>query len=239
MEATERNLSRRNFLRKGSLFVPAAAAGAALLTAPKPAKADVVWGNMLGVQWPYVGWGDCGYCLQGNQPPAVRLDITGANGQMYWQNTVNMDAWWGSYFNWANLPQVLEDGYTLPQFLENGYALYQSGVPDAINQAAWNYGVNIDPAYGTPWNYCLSVLGWIQQNYLYSTTFGDSWNTMVSYANQRSQGYFPDAIHNPWLVVGGMAIAFSGVAGMFLPGVGWAPGAAMIAIGLGFMRLGA
>ena len=239
MEVLERNLSRRYFLKRGSLLVPAAAAGAGLLTVPKPAKADVVWGNMAAVEWPYMGWGNCGYCLQGNQPPAVTLDVTGGNGQQYWLNTVNMDAWWGSYFNWANLPTVLQDGYTLPQAIENGYWLYQPGVDSAINLAASNFGVNIDPMYGSAWNYCLSVLALANQNYWTWTSFNDSWNSMVSYANQRSQGYYPEAFRNPYLVVGGIAIAFTGVTAMFLPGVGFAPGAAMIAIGLGFMRLGA
>jgi hypothetical protein len=244
--------SRRDFIRRGSLLVPATAAGAALISVPKVAKADM-WGNLHSVQWGNIQWGSQCDCLVGNSPPAVNLDMSGQNGQPYWANLVNMDALWGSYFSWANVPQVLGDGWTLPNFIENPYQMYPSstpGIDNAINQAAWQYGVQVDPkytppwwagGYGAPWYMTVSAISWISGNFGYPyMSWSDSWDTMVNVANQRAQNYPLQAIRNQWLVVGGLAILLTGAAAIFmLPGpIGFGAGAAMIGIGLAFIKLG-
>lgn len=243
--------SRRNFLKQGSLYIPAAAAaGAALLTMPKPAKSAKglglynstnFWGNLEGVQWGSLVWGSPCNCLTNNCPAAVNLDRSGGNGQPYWANVVSMNAFYEASAGWANLPSVLNDGVTLSSFLNDPIQIYPQNVPgvdSAIDSAASQYGVQINPAYGSAWGMCISAINWCQQSAQPYPTFGDSYGTMNWFSGQRAQGLYPEAIKNPHLVVGGLAIVLSGVACWFIPGAGWAMGAGMIGIGLAFIKLG-
>jgi hypothetical protein len=164
-----------------------------------------------------------------------------------------MDAFWGAYYGWANVPAVLGDGYTLPNFISNPYQMYPSyspGIDNVINQAAYQYGVQVDPkytppwwagGYGAPWYMTVSAISWIAGSFGYPYPgFNDGWNTMVNVANQRAQNQLLQAVRNPWLVVGGLAILLTGAAAIFmLPGpIGFGAGAAMIGIGLAFVKLG-
>jgi hypothetical protein len=213
------------------------------------AKADM-WGNMYNVQWGSMQWGSGCNCLDNNCPPAVNLDMSGQDGQGYWANTVSMNSWWPSYYGWANLESILDDGFTEPNFINYPYAVYpqnNQGVDNTINSAAAQYGVQVDPKYnpppgvgnGAPWYMVICALDWCQQNVPQPyPSFADSYSNMVSFAGQRAQGYTPDAVKNKWLLIGGLLIIFTGVAGLFLPGVGWGPAAGMIGIGLAFVKLG-
>lgn len=244
--------SRRTFLKHGSLYAPAAAAAGALITIPKPARSAKgrpglysstdFWGNLENVmQWGWASWGSPCDCLANNCPPAVNLDRSGANGQPYWANIISMNALNESMAGWANLSSVLNDGVTLPSFLNDPIQIYPQNVPGvdgAIDSAASQYGVQINPAYGSAWGMCISAINWCQQSAQPYPTFGSSYNTMNWFAGQRAQGGQPDAIKNPYLVVGGLAIVLSGVACWFIPGAGWAMGAGMIGIGLAFIKLG-
>lgn len=231
--------SRRNFLKQGSLYIPAAAAAGLLMTTPKLARADS-WGSLRNVG---SIWDPCSCSCANCTAPAVNLDMVGGDGSGYWGQAYSMMQ--SAYNTWNNLPGILNDGYTLPNALITDPSWLDRsqwpGVDTYINDAAASCGLNINPEWGAggAWLMCIYAQGTVSANQPLPT-FSDSWNKMLNHAYGRSQGYQPDALfRNPWLAAGGIALIFSGVGALLIPIPGFNASVAfgVIGIGLAFVKL--